>query len=132
MESVDAVGIVFFPAYWIWYEQAFEGFIATISGRTWGDVVRSGLGIPVVHAEIDHLKPVHLSDKLRIDLGLLRTGRRSVEFEARYLDDDNEPVAMAHTVHVVTTRGDLGEAVMPDWLRAVAVRDSDVLSTDDS
>jgi 4-hydroxybenzoyl-CoA thioesterase len=120
MESVDPVGIVFFPAYWIWYEQAFEGFIAAISGHTWGDVVRSGLGIPIVHAEIDHLTPVHLSDDLRIELRLLRTGRRSVEFEAKYVGPDGEPVAVARTVHVITTRGDLGEAQMPGWLRDAA------------
>lgn len=124
MESVDAVGIVFFPVYWIWFEQAFEGFIAAVSGRTWGEVVESGLGIPVVHAEIDHLRPVRLSDQLSVELRLVRTGRRSVEFEARYLAADGDPVAMARTVHVVTTRDDLQDVAMPPWLRDAAEKAS--------
>lgn len=120
MESVDAVGIVFFPAYWVWFEQAFEGFIAAASGSTWREVVESGLAIPVVHAEMDHLLPLRLSDQATVELRLTRVGRRSVEFEARYLASDGEPVAVARTVHVVTTRHDLDEVEIPAWLRDAA------------
>jgi acyl-CoA thioesterase FadM len=94
--------------------------------------VESGLGIPVVHAEIDHLKPVHLSDRVRIELRPLRAGRRSVEFEAKFFGSDDELVAVARTVQVITTRGDVGEAQMPEWLRDAAARAPDRLPTDGS
>ena len=116
MESVDAVGIVFYAAYWAWFEQAFEGFIAAASGSSWREVLESGLAVPVVHAEIDYLRPIRLSDEVTVELRLVRTGRRSIDFDARFLAGDGEPVAVARTVHVVTTRGDLDAAAIPGWL----------------
>ncbi|MGH8916250.1 MAG: acyl-CoA thioesterase [Acidimicrobiia bacterium] len=125
MESVDAVGIAFFAAYWNWFEQAFEGFIAAASGSTWSETVESGLAVPVVHAEIDYLRPLRLSDEVTVQLRLVKTGRRSLDFEARYLAD-GEPVAVARTVHVVTTRGDLSPAAIPAWMHeAVEPRSPD-------
>lgn len=119
MESVDAVGIVFYAAYWTWFEQVFEGFVAAASGSTWRDFLQSGMAMPVVHAEIDYMRPLHLSDRVTVELRLVDTGRRSIRFEAIYRDEGGEPAAIARTVHVITDRG-LSTASIPDWvLRAV-------------
>lgn len=127
MESVDAVGIVFYAAYWAWFERAFESFIAAASGSSWREVLESGLAVPVVHAEIDYLRPIRLSDEVTVELRLVKTGRRSIEFEARFLAEDGELVAVARTVHVVTTRGDLAAAAIPVWLiEAVEPASTDV------
>lgn len=115
MESVDAVGIVFYAAYWIWFEQAFEGFVAAASGHTWRAIVESGLAIPIVHAEIDYLRPLHLSNRATVELRLVEIGRRSLRFEAEFLGNDGQPVAVARTVHVITSR-DLTDAAIPGWL----------------
>jgi YbgC/YbaW family acyl-CoA thioester hydrolase len=118
MESVDAVGIVFYAAYWLWYEQVFEGFVAAASGSSWREVLDSGLAMPVVHTAIDYLLPLRLSDGVTVELRLVKTGRRSVEFEARFQDHEGDLVAVARAVHLVTTRRDLATAAIPSWLSA--------------
>jgi acyl-CoA thioesterase FadM len=77
------------------------------------------MAMPVVHAEIDYLRPLLLSDRVTVELRLVDTGRRSIRFEATYRDEGGEPAAIARTVHVITDRG-LPTASIPDWLlRAV-------------
>lgn len=115
MDSVDAVGIAFYAAYWIWYERAFEGFVAAASGESWRELVESGLSMPVVHAEIDYRQPLHLSDQVTVELRLAEIGSRSIHFEARFLRDDEE-LAKARTVHVCASRDDLETVSMPSWL----------------
>ncbi len=118
MDSVDAVGIVFFGAYWNWYESAFEGFIAEASGMTWSELLESGLAMPTVHAEIDYVQPLRLSDEVTVVMRLVRVGERSAHFQARFLDGEGETVADASTVNVVSSR-ELGSIKMPNWLAAV-------------
>lgn len=115
MDSVDAVGIAFYAAYWIWYEATFEDLVRVISGSTWSELLDSGFSMPVVHAEIDYLLPLHLSEEVTVEMRLVDIGTRSVHFEARFLREDEE-LAKARTVHVTSTRGALQAEQMPGWL----------------
>lgn len=117
MESVDAVGIVFFGAYWNWYESVFEGLIAAASGQSWNDLLASGLAIPVVHAEIDYVKALRLSDEVTVSIKITKLGSRSVHFDARFQDGSRNTVAEAKTVNVLTSV-DLGRLETPAWLEA--------------
>lgn len=120
MESVDAVGIVYFGSYWNWYETTFERFVSAASGSSWREVLAAGLAMPVVHAEIDYLKPLRLSDEVKVELRLVRLGARSIHFEARFDDGSGEPVALAKTVNVLTAGDDFASVEMPGWLLAAA------------
>lgn len=117
MESVDAVGIVFFGAYWNWYESAFEGFMASASGQSWADLLTSGLAIPVVHAEIDYAKALKLSDEVTVSMRITKIGSRSIHFRAEFQDGSGDTVAEAKTVNVLTSV-DLDQLEMPRWLQA--------------
>ncbi len=119
MESVDAVGIVFYAAYWIWYEGVFEAFIAAASGRSWRSLVESGFVMPIVHAEIDYLQPLRLSEVVIAEIRLSGIGSRSIRFEAEFSRED-EVVARTRTVHVAATSGKLEAVEIPSWLRRAA------------
>ncbi len=121
MDSVDAVGIAFHAAYWNWYESTFEGFVRVASGCTWSELLDAGFSMPVVHAEIDYLRPLRLSDELTVEMRLVEIGTRSIHFEARFLRGDEE-LAIARTVHVTASKGDLKAARIPVWIEA-AVED---------
>lgn len=123
MESVDAVGIVFFAEYWVWFERLFEDFVAKASGQSWREIVESGLAIPVVHAEIDYQRPLYLSDKVTAELSLTHVGNRSLQFEASFLTESGEVAALARTVNVVASPGKLDQTVMPDWLEALRLQE---------
>lgn len=115
MQSVDAVGIAFFGAYWNWLESTFEGLVAHLSGSSWREVLASGLSMPVVHAEIDYEQPLRLSEQVAVEMRVARVGSRSVRFCADFRNDRGDLVAEAATVHVVL--GTAGERVeMPVWL----------------
>ena len=116
MESVDAVGIVFFGAYWNWFESTFERFIAALSGSSWREVLTSGLAMPVVHAEVDYKQPLRLSEEVAVEMRLARVGSRSVHFHADFLNDRGELVAQAKTVNVIAGTDGMKEIDMPPWL----------------
>ena len=116
MESVDAVGIVFFGAYWNWFQSTFEGFIAALSGSSWREVLASGLAMPVVHAEVDYKKPLRLSEEVVVEMRLDGVGSRSVHFHAEFQNDSGELVAEARTVNVVVGTDGMSQVEMPLWL----------------
>lgn len=116
MESVDAVGIVFFGAYWNWFESTFEGYIAAASGSSWREVLASGLAMPVVHAEIDYKRPLRLSEEITVEMRLTKVGSRSVHFQADFRNESGELAARARTVNVVVGTDGLNEVDMPLWL----------------
>jgi acyl-CoA thioesterase FadM len=73
--------------------------------------------MPVVHAEIDYLLPLRLSEEFTVEIRLVDIGARSIHFQARFLRGEEE-LAIARTVHVVASKGDLKAAGLPDWLEA--------------
>lgn len=119
MDSVDAVGIAFYAAYWIWFEQAFESFVRVASGKTWNEMLDSGFSMPVVHAEIDYLAPLHLSEEVTVEIRLTDIGTRSIHFQARFLRGEDD-VAIARTVHVAASRGSLNAKETPAWITGAA------------
>jgi YbgC/YbaW family acyl-CoA thioester hydrolase len=123
MTSVDAVGIVFFGAYWDWFESTFEGFVAAASGLSWRQLLSSGLAMPVVHAEIDYKQPLRLSEKVTVEMRLTKVGSRSVHFRADFRNDGEDLVAQASTVNVVVRSEDMNEVEMPRWLIEAIERD---------
>ena len=123
MTSVDAVGIVFFGAYWDWFESTFEGFVAAASGLSWRQLLASGLAMPVVHAEIDYKQPLRLSEKVTVEMRLTKVGSRSVHFQGDFRNDGEDLVAQASTVNVVVRSDDMNELEMPRWLIEAIERD---------
>lgn len=115
MDSVDAVGIAFYAAYWIWFERAFESFVRVASGKTWNEMLDSGFSLPVVHAEIDYLAPLHLSEEVTVEIRLTDIGTRSIHFQARFFRGEEE-LAIARTVHVAASRGSLHAKETPGWI----------------
>jgi YbgC/YbaW family acyl-CoA thioester hydrolase len=123
MASVDAVGIVFFGAYWSWFESAFEGYITAVSGSSWREVLASGLAMPVVHAEMEYRQPLRLSEDVTVEIRLTKLGSRSIHFHADFRNGSGELVAEAKTVNVVVGTDGMNEVDMPGWLVASAEGD---------
>lgn len=123
MTSVDAVGIVFFGAYWDWFESTFEGFVAAASGISWQQMLASGLAMPVVHAEIDYMHPLRLSEQVTVEMRLTKVGSSSAHFQADFRNGGEDLVAQASTVNVVVRGEDVNEIEMPRWLIEAIERD---------
>jgi len=115
MDMVDAQGVVYFARYWDWYEHCFEGLLQEASGKTWGEIVASGMGIPYVHCEIDYKVPVRLSDVVEVDLVLARIGARSLHFRGRFHNAEGTLVATAATIHTPVS-SQVEKPEIPTWL----------------
>lgn len=114
MSGVDAFGIVYYTKYWEWFGEGVEALLEA-AGHPLRDVMGSGLGFPVAHAEIDYHAPTHLGDRVDMTLELTRVGRRSVHYAAEF-HCEGRLVASAVTVQVaVSTDGEPAE--VPAWLR---------------
>lgn len=114
MSGVDAFGIVYYTKYWEWFGSGVEGLLEA-AGKPLQDIMRSGLGFPVAHAEIDYHAPTRLGDRVDMTLELTAVGRRSLHYSAEF-HCNGRLVASASTVQVaVATDG--GPATVPRWLR---------------
>lgn len=118
MDGVDAFGIVYFGRYWDWYEQAFEGLLAA-AGHPLEAMLERGVGLPVVHAELDYRNAIRLGDHVTATVTLERVGTRSVAFAATFDDQDGNVTAEGTVIHAYSAIG-MGPADAPDWLRALA------------
>lgn len=118
MDGVDAFGIVYFGRYWDWYEQTFEGLLAA-ADHPLTSMLDSGVGLPVVHTEMDYRHALRLGDEVIATLTLQSVGTRSVRFAASFHDHDGNLAAEARVIHAFTAVG-MGPADAPDWLRALA------------
>jgi acyl-CoA thioesterase FadM len=106
---------VYFARYWDWYEECFERYITKASGRSWRDLLDSGIAMPLVHCEIDYLAPARLSDTVDATLALVAVGTSSIRFMIEF-STGGEIAARASCVHVAVGDGLLPIDV-PQWLR---------------
>lgn len=117
MDGVDGFQIVYFARYWDWYEHTFEGFLAA-AGHALQDLLGAGVGVPVVHAEMDYRRPLRLGDLVRVEVVLAEVGHRSCRFLVTYRDEQGDITAEGEVVHTFAAVG-MGPADAPSWLAAL-------------
>lgn len=116
LDGVDAFGIVYFSRYWDWYQHAFEILLEEL-GHPLRGLIDEGLGMPVVHADIDYRRALLLGERVTCEVWPVAAGRSSLRMAGRFTDVDGELLAVAGTVHVVTAKDALKSTEMPVWLR---------------
>jgi len=116
MDGVDAFGIIFFTQYWHWCQHAIEELMEA-TDHPLREILDSGIGFPLVHADIDFHHPLHLSDTVVAESRLARAGKRSLHFEVVFRLGETV-VAEARCVQVAVRR-DLQPTEVPEWLRAL-------------
>ncbi len=102
LADTDAAGVVYFAALLSICHEAYEAFLEA-QGISLGAVLRQpNLAVPIVHADIDFLRPLHCGDRLAIELGIQRLGQS--RFDSHYrvylIIQPNLTVAQASLTHV--------------------------------
>jgi YbgC/YbaW family acyl-CoA thioester hydrolase len=86
--EVDAAGIVFFGRVYEYCHGAFEELLTAVFGSTeaW---LGAEIGMPLVHSEADHERPIRSGTRLAVEVRVARLSPRSVTFayEVRGADD---------------------------------------------
>ena len=115
--GVDAFGIVYYSHYWDWYQQAFENLLRA-SGHPLPEILATGQGFPVVHAEIDYRRTLRLGQTVDCELWVTSVGGRSLRLAGQFTDGEGHVLATAATVHVSLAR-DGGPRDMPEWVHGL-------------
>ena len=76
----DAAGIVYFPNYFDLVHACLEDWYASVLGFGFKELVGSGHGAPIVHAECDFTAPSRMGDRVQLTLLVERLGRASVTY----------------------------------------------------
>ncbi len=122
LSDTDAAGVVYFATGLQMCHEAYEASLDAAKISLQQFLAEGKIAIPIVHAAIDFLRPLHCSDKLQINL--ITTRLKDSEFEIAYkiaTVSNLEKIAIAaNTRHVcidlqTRTRIELPDAI-EQWI----------------
>jgi 4-hydroxybenzoyl-CoA thioesterase len=114
--DLDSAGIAYYPRIVDFLTRAFEDFFTGHVGRTFPEVLRSGLGFPTVKLEMEFLSPLRHGDSVEVVVAVEEMGRSSVRirYEAAV---EGRPVFRARNTVVAVDTKTFRSVPVPDWLR---------------
>lgn len=102
-KDTDAAGVVYFSNALSICHEAYEALLETLTIDLKEYFSGKSLAVPIVHAEIDFMQPMHCGDKIYIVLsGMIQLENTFIlNYEIHYADSDGiKPIAIASTRHV--------------------------------
>ncbi|WP_448203939.1 acyl-CoA thioesterase [Azospirillum sp. sgz302134] len=122
----DPAGIVYFPVYFDMFNGVVEDWFTFGLGLNYAAMVlESRIGLPIVHAECDFLRPSRMGEMLTLGVLVEHIGRRSLGL--RIIGQKDDVVRLSGQLTVVTTQLDGFAGIpIPDALRTTleAYRDA--------
>lgn len=101
LHDTDAAGRLFFAHLFRHAHDAYEAFMCTI-GFPLDRLIRNGKTLlPLTHAQADYHRPILHGDRMRVEVSVAELRRRSFAINYRFLNEQDEALASAHTVHVL-------------------------------
>ena len=117
LHHTDAYGIIFFANQFKFCHDAFQAFLDHV-----------GLPLPprrelvpamlvIVHVEADYKVPVHVGDRLRIEVRVHAIGTTSIQMDYRIFNQHGAQVGGARTVHVTIDTATSVKVAVPENYR---------------
>jgi 4-hydroxybenzoyl-CoA thioesterase len=115
----DPAGIVFYPQYFVLFNDLIERWVDTLLPDGYHGVIGARrLGMPTVHLEVDFKAISRFGDQVWLERDVVRLGGKSIALAWRCTGADGE-LRMAATQTIVMTSLDTHLAILvPDDLRA--------------
>src|SRR5262245_5149277 len=119
----DPAGIVFYPQYFILFNDLIESWIDELLPEGYHGVIAGRrVGMPTVRLEVDFKAISRMGDQVYLTLEVVRLGQKSLTLAWRCMSRDGE-LRMATTQTIVFTSLDTHRSVdMPADLRAAIER----------
>ncbi|OKH18211.1 acyl-CoA thioesterase [[Limnothrix rosea] IAM M-220] len=126
LADTDAAGVIYFASLLNLCHEAYEHCLSEV-GLNWQHLLEAKeFALPIIHAEIDFLRPVHWDDRLIIEL--FPVSDAPSQFMVRYQillaiadQSPSKPVAIAITKHVAispqTRQRRPLPAILEKWLK---------------
>lgn len=100
-QEVDALGMVWHGHYLTYCEEGRNAF-GRARGFAYRDLLANGYVAPLVHVELDYLKPARFDQRLRVTTRLHATAGARIDFTYVIADEHGEPLARARSVQAFT------------------------------
>jgi len=119
MYDTDTAQILFFGSQFRFINDALEDLLAG-EGLTMNYLfTECDFGFVVRHAESDYLGPLHVGDKIRVEMTVTHIGTTSFEFAYKiFKQATNQLVGTSKSAHVVIDRKTHTKRSIPDSLKA--------------
>ena len=102
--DTDQMGWAYYGQYLRWFEIGRAEMMRTL-GRSYAQVEREdGVLLPVLDARCRYFHGARYDELVRIESGLLRSGRATVTFGYRVMGEDGTRCAIGFTEHCFTDR----------------------------
>ena len=122
-KDTDAAGVVYFSNALSICHEAYESLLETLTIDLKEYFSGRSLAVPIVHAEIDFMRPMYCGDRIYIILSptIQLENAFTLKYEIYHNDSDvNKPIAIASTRHVaidpVTRKRSNLPAELMQWL----------------
>ncbi len=114
----DPAGIVFYPQYFIMFNNLMEQWIDTMLPDGFnGLIAQRKVGMPTVHLEADFRSISQMGDDVVLSLGITKLGSRSLQLQLQCIGKDGV-LRMEVQQIIVTTSLITHQAIaVPDFLR---------------
>lgn len=123
--DTDAAGVIYFAKGLEICHEAYEESLAEAGISLQKMICEAKTALPIVHAEIDFVRPVFCGDRLQIGLNSSQVSNSefAIAYEIFFVDDLNKIVVKAQTRHVcidpqIRQRMNLPPAMLK-WLNCV-------------
>ncbi len=116
--EIDYAGIVYYPNFFDFFQQAEEEFMGHIGYPYHHLLGVLKQGFPILHVEADFKRPVRYGDVLEVDLTVARMGNSSVTFRFRARKAGaRAPCAEAEIAHALIDTRSFKPFRIPDAMR---------------
>lgn len=109
--DADPAGIIFYASIFKYVHAAYEDFMRSLSPQRNFFFDREYI-LPIMHAEADYVRPIHVRDELKVDVVVSLLKSSSFELTYRFYRGE-QFTAMAKTVHVCVLKEKFEKIELP-------------------
>jgi YbgC/YbaW family acyl-CoA thioester hydrolase len=114
--DADAGGVIFFANLLKHAHDAYEELLKNLNLQR-NYFFDDDYLLPIIHAEADYKKPVKAGDRLIVVVTASDIRKNSFELSYDFLDEDNQLMAFAKTVHTAVDKKSFTKTSLPEELR---------------
>ncbi len=113
----DSAGIVFHPHYFTMFNGLIEDFFAEVVEKSFTDIIRNGLVLPVAGVHCNFLSPCKAGDVCKANLWIEKLGFSSVRFAMTLTRGETECVRLTETMVCVSQAKGFKPVALPETFR---------------
>lgn len=118
LHHTDAAGVLFFSHQFTLAHDAYQSFMHHIGLPLNYFIDRAAYFLPIIHAKADYKSPLHVGQKLKIEVAVHHIGHTSFVLHYHLYTEKDQHCGEVETVHVSMDRKNLKKIDLPEELRS--------------